>query len=370
MPLSTLGSPPSAQIKLNEIPTPSGLHGTAMNVQFGRPIPPQQQILLYSPDDWEEFIREWVHSQRSKYTKVLRFGGANDMGIDVAGLIDEKGLNGVWVNFQCKHYDKPLTPSCAAVEIGKILWHSFNKHYSAPKQYYFVAPKGCGTSLSRLLINDKKLKDYLITNWVVQCSAAITSIQTVTLDGDFEKYVNTFDFSIFSDTSLLSIIDDHKTTPYHAIRFGGGLPQRPQVMTPPTTPSNSELRYIQQLFEAYSDHVRIAISSLSGLTGKQDLIEHFHRQRECFYHAESLRNFARETVPNGTYENLKNEIYAGVADTESASHDDAYYRLNAVTNTATQLQLTSNPLISAVKIQDRKGICHQLANEDRLHWKK
>lgn len=355
---------------LRDIPEPLGRPSDAMKVQFGRPIPPQLQVLLYSPDEWEEFIHEWVHSQKAKYRSVQRFAGANDMGIDVAGMTDENGLFGVWDNFQCKHYDKPLPPRTAAVEVAKILWHSFNKQYTPPRKHYFLAPRGCGTTLAKLLANPTALHDYVIKNWDNQCSKAITLRQTIALDGAFKSYVDAFDFSIFKPRTLLEVIDDHRLTPYHTIRFGGGLPDRPAVSLPPTEPETGESRYIRQLFEAYSDHVRIEIAELTALAARQDLTDHFHRQREFFYHAEALRNFARDTVPPGAFNDLQSEIHAGVVDVETASHHDGYARLNAVTQAATQLQLTSNALISVIKVQDRKGICHQLANDDRLHWRK
>lgn len=57
-------------------------------------------------------------------------------------------------------------------------------------------------------------------------------------------------------------------------------------------------------------------------------------------------------------------------DVEAAAHEDGYARVNAVTQAAVSLQMTSNALMSVVKVQDRKGMCHQLANEDRLRWRK
>ncbi len=282
---------------LKDIPEPASRPGDAMKVQFGRPIPPQLQVLLYSPDEWEEFIHEWVHSQKSKYRCVQRFAGANDMGIDVAGLTDGDGLHGVWDNFQCKHYDKALTPGTAAVEVAKILWHSFNKRYVPPRKHYFIAPRGCGTTLGRLLANPTALRDYVLNNWDSQCSKAITKRQTIVLDGAFKRYVDAFDFSIVLSRKLLEVIDDHRLTPYHAIRFGGGLPDRPAVIPPPTEPEAEESRYIRQLFEAYGDHMKIEVADLPNLAAREDLTDHFHRQREFFYHAEALRNFARDTVP-------------------------------------------------------------------------
>lgn len=360
----------AASLPLEEIPEPSSTCGSAVRVQFGRLIPPQQQVFLYSSDEWEEFILEWVHSQRANYQGVRRLAGANDMGIDVAGLTDNKGLHGVWDNFQCKHYDRALTPGTAAAEVAKILWHSFQKHYAPPRKYYFVAPCGCGTSLTKLLANPTALREHVITNWNRQCSNEVTAKQTIALEGAFKAYVNAFDFSIFSSRTLLEVMDNHRSTPYHAIRFGGGLPDRPAVVPPPAEPDAGESRYVQQLFEAYSDHIKSEVTDLAGLGARQDLADHFHRQREFFYYAEALRNFARDTVPPGTFEDLQSEVHAGVVDIEAALHQDGYARVNAVTQAATQLQLTSNSLISVVKIQDRKGICHQLANDERLRWRK
>jgi len=97
---------------------------------------------------------------------------------------------------------------------------------------------------------------------------------------------------------------------------------------------------------------------------------HFGRQREAFYHAESLRVFARDTVPEGTFESLQDEIHSGVIDICDANHADGYERVKEVTQAARELQLTSNALLTRAKTKDRDGICHQLANEDRLLWTK
>src|SRR5262245_29435422 len=78
-----------------EIPAPSGKEPpSSAKVLHGKLIPAQQQILLYSSDDWEEFILEWVHYQKSKYKKVVRMSGASDMGVDVAGFTDDALFGG------------------------------------------------------------------------------------------------------------------------------------------------------------------------------------------------------------------------------------------------------------------------------------
>src|SRR5690606_26867859 len=109
---------------------------------------------------------------------------------------------------------------------------------------------------------------------------------------------------------------------------------------------------------------RAPIPDVAALESWSKLNDHFGRRRVAFYHAESLRIFARDTVPEGTFESLQDEIHAGVVDVCDASHSDGYERACAVTKAA------RNPLIARAKVQDREGICHQLANEDRLRWSK
>ena len=358
-------------LSATEVCPPSGIVApNSARIVQGRLIPPQQQILLYSPDEWEEFILEWVHYQKTQYEKVVRLAGANDLGIDVAGFTDTSGFKGTWDNYQCKHYSDALVPSTAVPEIGKILFHSFEKRFAVPRKYYFMAPKDCGMSLKKLLLDEDELKSLVIQRWPDWCAKKITSTKVIPLEGRFLDYVEQFDFSIFTFKTALEAIDEHSHTPYRAARFGGGLPDRPGAPVPPTDPEPTESRYLEQLFEAYGQHKGSIVKILNDLLPWNDLTNHYHRQREFFYHAESLRNFARDTVPSGTFEELQDEVHAGVVEIEATTHPDGFVRVNAVTQAAALLPLTANGLISATKVQDKRGICHQLANENRLVWKK
>ncbi|MEQ1804830.1 MAG: ABC-three component system protein [Burkholderiaceae bacterium] len=354
----------------HDIPAPvAPAPATAAQVAGGPVIPPQQQLLLYSEDQWEDFVHEWAHYfLKHQYTEVKRFTGAGDRGIDIAGLTDAQKLQGMWDNYQCKHYDHALRPSDAWVEIGKIIWHSFKKDYRAPRRYFFVAPKGAGTGLSALLADSGKLRAGLIANWNKYVRTEITSKQEVVLEGDLLAYVNGLDFSFFDAKSSLQLVEEHRQTPCFAARFGGGLPARPAAPQPPSAVAGHESRYIGKLLDAYANHTKTAITDPGALKAVPKLNAHFGRQREAFYQAEALRVFARDSVPAGTFEALQGDIYGGVIDTHDADHADGYARVCEVTKAARGMQITSNALISCTNPKDRDGICHQLANEDRLQW--
>lgn len=286
---------------------------TAAQVANGPVIPPQQRLLTYSPDDWESFVEEWAYYCLSaKYKHVQRFSGAGDMGIDIAGFADDQRLKGEWDNYQCKHYDHALTPSGVWVEFGKIIWYSYKGEYVPPRRYYFVSPRGAGTSLSRLLGDATKLREGLIANWDKYVKDGITSTQAVPLDVALRAYVDTFNFAIFDAKTALQLVADHRTTPAHSARFGGGLPTRPASGKPPEEVAPVESRYVTQLLGAYGEHTGSVVTDPSALSVPK-LKDHFRRQREAFYEAESLRVFARDSVPPGTFESLLDDIHGGLS---------------------------------------------------------
>lgn len=352
---------------INEPPKPTAVV-TAAQVMHGTLIPAQQQLLLYSPSQWEDFVQEWLHYCLKKtYKQVQRFTGAGDMGIDVAGFVDDARLEGVWDNYQCKHYDHALTPGDVWCEFGKVIWYSFKKQYAPPRRYYFVAPWGTGPKLAHLLANATKLREELIANWDKNVKDKITSTVEVPLDAALLAYVNAFEFSIFEAKTSLQLVEEHRAAPVHAARFGGGLPPRPTATSPPVTVAPAESRYVTQLLGAYAEHTGKPVPDPTALAAPT-LKGHFHRQRESFYQAESLRVFARDTVPHGTFESLQQDIFDGVIDTHDAVHPDGYHKVCAVTKTAREVQITANALISCTQPKDRDGICHQLVNEERLRW--
>jgi len=333
----------------------------------GKAPPPEQLILLFSPAQWEDFLLEWGHYQKTQYELVVKLGGAYDYGVDVAGFKSQNGFLGNWDNYQCKRSKNTLTPKTALIEIGKTLWHIFSDNITTPDNYFFFAPKDCGPSLKKLLLDSTKLKEQLFENWEKWCAHSITSLTTIKLDGEFLKFVNQFDFSIFKYKPREQVIEEHAQTPYHAYRFFKTLPSRPPPETPPDEFDTSEAVYISQLNKAYADHLGIDEKSLD-LEQDHTLKSHFIRQRINFYFAESLHRFSRDSVPPGTYEALKEELYNAVVDIADASHNDGLERLRKVTTHAQSLGFPSNLLHQVMRTQDKGGMCHQLANENKITW--
>lgn len=353
------------------IPTPRPVAASVSNVEIGRLIPPIDRLKLFSNSEWEDFVLEWADSLRDKYELVERCGGAGDMGRDVIAFVASNEGSEIWDNYQCKHYDHPLAPTDIWLELGKLVYYTYTGEFSFPRKYYFVAPQAAGTTLANLLRRPDKLRQQLLEKWDQYCKKKITKKTEVPLDDAITGYINGLDFSIISYLPPLRIIEQHATTRYHVSRFGGGLPDRPDVSSPPDKPASEELGYISKLMDAYSDHLKRDVTTPSDIETAQDLKEHCVDSRIQFYSAESLRSFSRDYLPPGEFQKLQDEVHEGIKDEIREDHPSGYKRLLAVIKAARGLQITSHALVSKLTIRDRGGICHQLANDkDEVRWVK
>lgn len=327
-------------------------------------VPAIDLLRVFSPGQWEDFALEWAHSLKSRYRRVERCGGAGDLGRDVVAFVSDDE----WHNYQCKHYQEPLQPNQVVLELGKLCYYVYEKAFSAPSEYYFVAPQGAGNSLSLLFKKPEDLRARLLKDWATKCEERITSTKTVPLTGELLDFVEGFDFSIVSYVPPMDLIEQHAGTRWHAARFPGGLPPRPPAVVPHIDEEKFESPYIGRLLEAYSDHTGVALT-VADLAAHEPLHRHLLRSRERFFHAESLRNFSRESLPPGHFEDLQEEFFDAVIDTvEDTSHGDGFQRARAATGVAQQLDPTNSALRQVLGVKDKAGICHQLADNARLKW--
>jgi hypothetical protein len=343
---------------------------TNQDILFGTPIPAIDKLKIVSEDEFEDIIREWIAGYcERKYIKVWRMGGAKDKGRDVVAILDESNA---WDNFQCKHYNNPLMPSDIWLELGKLCYYTFNKDYTLPRKYYFVAPKGVGPTVVDYLTKPDELKKQLYLEWDKHCKEGITAKVKIPLSSDLKEHIESIDFSIFTFLDPQELIEQHKQTSYFAARFGGGLQKRTKPNIAPIEESEISIRYVEQLFEAYSDHLKAGLSKISELSSYSELFSHFNRQRECFYWAEALNEFSRDSLPTGNtcFKDLKAEIYHGVIDTSNQKHSSGYENIVKTTAAAVVLSIQSNALMSVSNLQDKVGICHHLSNENKITWVK
>jgi hypothetical protein len=138
---------------------------------------------------------------------------------------------------------------------------------------------------------------------------------------------------------------------------------------PPATIAPHEIVYTNELLEAYRQHVTDPALAHADLGKHADLNGHFGRCRERFYCAESLREFSKASLPDGSGFHLVQEaVHDGVIDTVGMDFPSGYVRVIEVTKVAQALTIEGHPLRSYLKPKNLHGICHQLVNDGRFRW--
>jgi hypothetical protein len=353
-------------------PTPWENANKRLLLGAGSTITPLNRLSTFSPDDFERFVLEWAGEYlSSKYNQVQQRGGAGDKGRDVVAWIDPSGIpNRKWDNFQCKHYGGVLTASKFWVELGKLVYYTYTKQYTIPQNYFVVTTEGLHTTLLDYLENPEELKKKLIENWKGSCEKKISSGQVIPLKGDFEQYVRDFDFSIVKELSPLELIEGHSKTKYHDLVFGTKLRTRPKAPSPPAIMQQDESRYIEQIYEVFAEKLNIPITDPMHFESDDYLTKLFKHSRVCFYSAEALKEFARDNLPNKeVYTDLLDEFETALMVTVNKPYPNGLTRMEATLEKAPTIHIDSNVLRLDLEQKDRQGICHQLANEDRITWK-
>ena len=69
-----------------------------------------------------------------------------------------------------------------------------------------------------------------------------------------------------------------------------------------------------------------------------------------------------------TFQSLQEDMFNGVIDTHDAEYKNGLERMRATITMAGQVDVAGNALVSVTRVADKQGICHQLANSDRLTW--
>jgi hypothetical protein len=355
----------AGHVDLELIGAPTVLDGEAWTpVATHLSLSPEKRLSLYDDRQWEEFVLEWATTL--DYAQVMRSGGAHDHGVDVAGFVTAAGFDGPWDCFQCKHYGKPLLPSDAYPEILKIVMGTMSGHYTWPRQYRFAAPNGLGTTLAGAIHSPTKLKSGLEKALTKDKSVLAGHLGQHSLEAVL-SFVEAADFSVFGTVELHELVEQHARTRWHAARFGVELPARPAAPALSPDSTEEEQRYIAKLLSAYAERHGGTFTAQDASV-HEEVAPHYVRQRVAFYSAEALRLFARDSVPEGTFAALQQDVFDGVIDVHDSEHNDGLQRLVEVTKAAQGLAITANGLLPVVAVRDRTGICHQLANDDKLSW--
>ncbi|CAM5567349.1 hypothetical protein SAURM35S_02924 [Streptomyces aurantiogriseus] len=328
---------------------------------------PLQQVFYWEADQWEQFTCEWVRMRKDEfgYLGVEIIGGTNDRGADVVAFMSEQRLNGEWHCYQCKHYSDGLTLDDALPEMIKPFAAAVETTRTLPTKYIFVAPR-IHSRLKDTVLTPAELKRRFLS-YMDGRTRPVAALTPETRHAVRELAART-DFSMFWTVNLDEVLEVYSKSPLFASRFNLPPTGEPVKLIPPPVPGVNEARYLKRLLDVYQEKFGAQIATVKDAFEHPASGQHLGRQRVAFFDAESLRMYARESVPGDAYQELQDDVLDNLIEVAVRDFPSGWERLQAVLQASGQLNISGSLLASHFRNSQRKGMCHQLANEDKLTW--
>jgi hypothetical protein len=342
-------------------------------VAKGGVIQPSSQVLLFNPDQWEEFIltatRQRILASGKPYTFVKRLGGAGDGGRDIEARFGEGLERDEWDLYQAKHYDHGLTQGDAYPEMAKFFKQLALKTYPRPRTYHLCCPRAIGNELhNAMAAGATSFKAKFLAAW--QNETHGMKGRSAELTPAVMTAINDFDFGQFVECQVHDLMAWHKLDQTAHNEVFGIVAERGDDDPMPTSPDAHEDVYVEELMNVYTEHHQSPVTL--GDIGSSDYADHFRAQRQIFYCAEGLQRFSRDIYPNELeFERLLEMVHTGIRPTVTQLKlKSGIDRLDAAVDKASSVQVQESRLSPQLRGGDLPGTCHHLVNKGKLKWVK
>ncbi|MDD3404617.1 MAG: restriction endonuclease [Hespellia sp.] len=251
---------------MNTIPLPSVEAPQDTSRIFDVSIKPLDRLRTIESGEFEDIVCQWASgylANSENYKNVAQLGGSKDSGRDIVAYLDDTMQT--FDIFQCKRYKEPLSPSVYMSEFGKLCYYTMIGKYNMPRKYFIVASNGIGQDLRELVEHPKTINSQLISTWDKYCKPKRKIVaEGLPLTDEIKDYVENFDFTIVSEISPPTLLEQFSTTSWYKYHFGGGLRQRPRVQKPQDELESDEvtMEYVCQLMQAYSQREKKTITDI------------------------------------------------------------------------------------------------------------
>jgi hypothetical protein len=173
----------------------------------------------------EQFCRALVE-KKSGYFEVKRHAGTGGLGRDVVGFLTDQRHDGEWDNYQCKQYRSGVAQTHGLLAIGKVFYWAWKGEFTAPRKFFFVAPKGLARKLDGLLDRPNELKKMLLDNWDTTCAKNITNKETIALCTSLRAFIEAYDFKNVHSINIDQLMADSAVKPLLIEKFGADPGER------------------------------------------------------------------------------------------------------------------------------------------------
>jgi hypothetical protein len=151
-------------------------------------------------------------------------------------------------------------------------------------------------------------------------------------------------------------------------KFGADPGKYPAAAVPVDV-QDTEMRYIDELVEAYGQRARAPFTDCDAVLKHANHGPDLRRQRERFFEADAFQKFYRDNTSVSVLSGFRKDIHFGVVERWKAPAADTLARVEAVMDHASTVT-PAGPLAKYAYVPVKQGMCHHFVNDGEMSWKK
>jgi hypothetical protein len=161
---------------------------------------------------------------------------------------------------------------------------------------------------------------------------------------------------------------DSAVKPLLIEKFGADPGAYPPAVVPIDI-GNAEIRYIQELVDAYCERAQAAFADHQAVFDDEEYGPDLRRQRDRFFEAEAFQKFYRDNTSSPVIAGFRKDIHFGVVDSWNATAPDSLARVETVMKQAGTIT-PAGPLAKYAHVPVKQGMCHHFVNDGEMSWKR
>lgn len=150
--------------------------------------------------------------------------------------------------------------------------------------------------------------------------------------------------------------------------------KRPDPLPVPVTIDDSEMIYVEALYDAYASAEDVPKYTRRDVERHRRYKKDFAYQRKCYYATETIRRSLQDAllpIEYKEFDEMREEVKAGILPKLIPPYDNGYLRLCAVTGQAASVPITRSQIALLpgwIGPAEKVGMCHMLANKEEIQW--
>lgn len=150
--------------------------------------------------------------------------------------------------------------------------------------------------------------------------------------------------------------------------------KRPDPIPVPGTIDVSEMIYVEALYDAYASAEDVPKYTRRDVERHRRYKNDFAYQRKCYYATETIRRSLQDAllpIEYKEFDEMREEVKAGILPKLIPPYDNGYLRLCAVTGQAATVPINRSQIALLpgwIGPAEKVGMCHMLANKKEIQW--